>query len=1017
MKTRYSTIDIRAAISELNSRFIGLRVANVYDIDHRTYLIRLARPDEKAMILLESGNKIHSTEFDWPKNMMPSGFSMKLRKHLRSRRLEKIEQLGIDRIIDLQFGSGEAAYHLILELYDRGNIVLTDHEFTIMNILRPRTDDSQDVRFAVREKYPIENAKQPTPFISQDRLKEIIENAKEGDYLKKILTPHFEYGPALVEHSLLTAGFTENLKIGVNFNIGIDLPKLYSALQIAEDLLQNSQNRTEECKGYIIQERRKKAEMASEGQELLTYKEFHPYLYKQHSDLPFIEHVDFNKAVDEFFSKIESQKLDVKALQQEKTALKKLDNVKKDHQKRLDILQKEQELDTMKGQLVEINLNLVDRAIMIVQSAIANQIDWTEISDIVKEATIQGDPVASSIKTLKLDTNEITMLLRDPYDDEIKPTKVQIQLNLSAYANARRYYDKKKHASVKEEKTIDASAKALKSAERKTKETLKDVQTAISINKTRKTYWFEKFLWCISSENYLIIGGRDQQQNELIVKRYLRPGDVYVHADLHGASSVIIKNPSGEPVTPKALNEAGTMAVCNSAAWEAKVVTSAWWVHHDQVSKTAPTGEYLTTGSFMIRGKKNYLPPCYLVYGFGFMFKLDEDSLFRHIGERRIKTAEEDTISEIGTLESEGTEISMDDDAADNTDDSDSESDDAVKVNLEPVQEEEISFPDTNISLQHVTGDKYQLQGYSDDKFHTDEQDVVYLGDNEPIHLSTVTEKVGHGKMSQKQRKNQKKGKKGDNQGGDEETGRENEELMEDGEKKNRNSGQQQQQQQQQAPLKRGQKAKMKKIKEKYKDQDEEERQLKMEILASARPQKEDKKKKGKKAMQQEQKQRRMANKPLYTRDSTPSERLQAITIDEAAIGEKESSAVEHPGSDDEKLDTVEDETLPTEELNMLDSFTGIPDVEDVLHYAIPVIAPYNTMTNYKFKVKLTPGTTKRGKAAKTALNMFTFDKSTTPREKDLLKIVKDNDISRNFPGKVKVSAPNLLRSKGKGKK
>lgn len=35
---------------------------------------------------------------------------------------------------------------------------------------------------------------------------------------------------------------------------------------------------------------------------------------------------------------------------------------------------------------------------------------------------------------------------------------------------------------------------------------------------------FEKFLWFISSENYLIIGGRDQQQNEIIVKRYLTPG-------------------------------------------------------------------------------------------------------------------------------------------------------------------------------------------------------------------------------------------------------------------------------------------------------------------------------------------------------------------------------------------------------------------------------------------------------------------------------------------------------------
>ena len=35
---------------------------------------------------------------------------------------------------------------------------------------------------------------------------------------------------------------------------------------------------------------------------------------------------------------------------------------------------------------------------------------------------------------------------------------------------------------------------------------------------------FEKFLWFISSENYLVIGGRDQQQNELVVKRHLEQG-------------------------------------------------------------------------------------------------------------------------------------------------------------------------------------------------------------------------------------------------------------------------------------------------------------------------------------------------------------------------------------------------------------------------------------------------------------------------------------------------------------
>jgi hypothetical protein len=36
-----------------------------------------SRPDQKALLLLESGSRFHSTEFDWPKNNIPSGFSMK----------------------------------------------------------------------------------------------------------------------------------------------------------------------------------------------------------------------------------------------------------------------------------------------------------------------------------------------------------------------------------------------------------------------------------------------------------------------------------------------------------------------------------------------------------------------------------------------------------------------------------------------------------------------------------------------------------------------------------------------------------------------------------------------------------------------------------------------------------------------------------------------------------------------------------------------------------------------------
>ena len=71
------------------------------------------------MLFVESGNRLNSTDFDWPKSNMPSNFSMKLRKHLRSRRLTQLRQLGLDRVVDMQFGSDEAAYHLIVELYDR----------------------------------------------------------------------------------------------------------------------------------------------------------------------------------------------------------------------------------------------------------------------------------------------------------------------------------------------------------------------------------------------------------------------------------------------------------------------------------------------------------------------------------------------------------------------------------------------------------------------------------------------------------------------------------------------------------------------------------------------------------------------------------------------------------------------------------------------------------------------------------------------------------------------------------
>ena len=500
----------------------------------------------------------------------------------------------------------------------------------------------------------MELAKQEFSTLDEAVLREAFGKAKETDTLKKVLMPHFDLGPALLEHLLLQESLHPSSKLK-EVDLDTILPSLLTALQNLPSFLKNR-----EKQGYVIQKAETRPRAEGGEEEFLTIQEFHPFLYSQHASSPFTQHETFNGACDIFFSQVEAQRIELKSVQQERNAVKKLENVKKDHETRIKSLQELQDLDRLKGELIEMNNEIVDNAIKVILSAIANQIPWDQIKEIIKEATENRDPVASRIKQIKLETNHIVMQLEDPYahldyddddsdeddsndkkKDKAKEHLVDIDLGLTAQANARKYFVQKKSAAVKERKTLESGGVALKSAEKKTKAALKEMAKISTIIKARKVYWFEKFFWFISSENFLVIGGRDAQQNELLVKRYMKPTDIYVHADLHGAATVIVKNPSSDPVPPKTLNEAGQFAVCFSAAWDSKVLTAAYWVTPDQVSKTAPSGEYLTVGSFMIRGKKNFLPPSQLTMGFAFLFCLTEDSLERHKDERKVRGLEE----------------------------------------------------------------------------------------------------------------------------------------------------------------------------------------------------------------------------------------------------------------------------------------------------------------------------------------------------------------------------------------
>ena len=58
IKSRFTNIDIVAALAKINQRLVGMRVDQIYDVDHKTYLFRLQKEEEKAMLLFESGVRI-----------------------------------------------------------------------------------------------------------------------------------------------------------------------------------------------------------------------------------------------------------------------------------------------------------------------------------------------------------------------------------------------------------------------------------------------------------------------------------------------------------------------------------------------------------------------------------------------------------------------------------------------------------------------------------------------------------------------------------------------------------------------------------------------------------------------------------------------------------------------------------------------------------------------------------------------------------------------------------------------
>ena len=182
-------------------------------------------------------------------------------------------------------------------------------------------------------------------------------------------------------------------------------------------------------------------------------------------------------------------------------------------------------------------------------------------------------------------------------------TKIQLDVRLNLNDNAAKFYDKSKKAKHKLEGAGIAVEETRKLLGGAAKEDAAKHES--SSKKPTKRFWFDKFRWFQSSQGHMIVAGRDARTNDHVVKKHLKDGDFYAHADMSGAPSVVIKEVNKDD--EQTLHEACIFAVAFSKAWKGKIASgSAYWVKPDQVSKTPQPGEFLARGAFIIRGKRNY---------------------------------------------------------------------------------------------------------------------------------------------------------------------------------------------------------------------------------------------------------------------------------------------------------------------------------------------------------------------------------------------------------------------------
>ena len=574
-----SNVDIYTISDELNKLLSGARVDKSFQPTKDIVVVRFHVPGTgRVDLVMQCGSRIHTSQYPLDNPTIPPSFPMLLRKRIKGAHVESIKQHNFDRVVEIKVKK-DKYYTIIVEIFDKGNIILLDEENNIIQPLKRKQLSSRDISSKREYQFPEERGINPIE-ITQEELKELFENGA-SDVVRTLAMNGL--GSLYSEEILKRANETVEIeKTTPTAELNDEqIAGIYNALKnLFDDLKEGS------IKPQIVKKDKKEDVVPL---NLVKYEDFEKTYY-----------TNFNEACDEFYSKkVNSSIKDVK----EAAWNKKVNKFEKRlalQQETLDNFAKTIEDSQHKGEVIYSNYPSIENIINVVNSARGKGYSFKEIGKILKKAKKDGMAEAQIYESI----DKMGVLTLD-----IDDTKLIIDPKLTIPENAETYYEKAKKAKRKSKGALVAIENTKKQLEEiRSKKDIAMEHIAVPKKRVKKDLkWYEKLRWFISSENILVVGGRDANSNENVVKKYLEPNDIYLHADIHGASSTAIKL-NGAELNDKILKESGEFAASFSSAWSKGFTTQdVFWVKPDQVSKTPEAGEFLAKGSFVIRGHRNYI--------------------------------------------------------------------------------------------------------------------------------------------------------------------------------------------------------------------------------------------------------------------------------------------------------------------------------------------------------------------------------------------------------------------------